>query len=51
MMVYSHNAILYSNENEQNIATHKYSIEGKQARKKKSTYLKCNLHKVQKEAK
>lgn len=27
MVVYSHNAIIYSNEKEQNTATHKYSIE------------------------
>lgn len=39
-MVYSHKAILYSNEKEQNIATHKYSIEGnKPERKKKKKFL------------
>lgn len=51
MMVYSHNAILYSNENEQNIATHKYSVAGNKPERKKSTYLRYNLHRVQKEAK
>ena len=38
----------YSNENEQNIATHKYSIEGN---KPEREYLSCNLHRVQKQAK